>query len=442
MARTVRDANLETRAARLRLKPSDTRRREPYWRTLDQGAHLGYYKGDRGGAWVARLYTDGKYRKITLGIADDTSDADDHAVLDFKQAQAKARAWFSEQRRRADGLEPVAAGPYRVRDAVTDYLAWFKDHRRGLVTARTFAHAHIVPSLGDLELSRLTSTRIQAWHEALATQGVRKRSKDGKAPRQAAAPTDADGKRQRRATANRVLGVLKAALNRAWRGGKIGSDEAWRRVKPFRDADSAVVRYLTEAECVRLVNAASIDFRPLVRAALLTGCRYSELTGMRAADFNRDSGTVLIRASKSGKARHVVLTDEGRQFFGDMTAGKIGDATVFSRLDPADKDKATRKGWGKSDQQRPLTAACKVAKISPAVSFHVLRHTHASTLAMKGVPMGVIAAQLGHADERMTQRHYAHLAPSYVADTIRAHFPTLGILDPSNVTEFAPKAAG
>jgi hypothetical protein len=35
--------------------------------------------------------------------------------------------------------------------------------------------------------------------------------------------------------------------------------------------------------------------------------------------------------------------------------------------------------------------------------------------------------QLGHADTRMTEKHYAHLAPSYVADTIRAHFPTLGI---------------
>ena len=41
--------------------------------------------------------------------------------------------------------------------------------------------------------------------------------------------------------------------------------------------------------------------------------------------------------------------------------------------------------------------------------------------------MGVIAAQLGHSDTRMTEKHYAHLAPSYIADTIRAHFPTLGL---------------
>jgi site-specific recombinase XerD len=75
---------------------------------------------------------------------------------------------------------------------------------------------------------------------------------------------------------------------------------------------------------------------------------------------------------------------------------------------------------------RPFEA-CARAKIKPAISFHVLRHTHGSTLAMKGVPLGVIAQQLGHAGTRMTEKHYAHLAPSYVADTIRAHFPTLGI---------------
>ena len=74
-----------------------------------------------------------------------------------------------------------------------------------------------------------------------------------------------------------------------------------------------------------------------------------------------------------------------------------------------------------------------MAKISPAIGFHVLRHTHASMLAMKGVPMGVIAAQLGHADTRITEKHYAHLAPSYVADTIRGAFPNLGVAGDTNV---------
>jgi hypothetical protein len=57
---------------------------------------------------------------------------------------------------------------------------------------------------------------------------------------------------------------------------------------------------------------------------------------------------------------------------------------------------------------------------------------------MNGVPMGVIAAQLGHADTRMTEKHYAHLASNYVAQTIRANFPDLGIGGGSHVVPLRP----
>jgi site-specific recombinase XerD len=225
--------------------------------------------------------------------------------------------------------------------------------------------------------------------------------------------------RKRRATANRILTVLKAALNHAWKSSHVASDDAWRRVKPFRAVETARVRYLSEDECIRLVNACEPAFRNLVRGALLTGCRYSELTAMHVADFNADAGVVTVRESKVGKPRHVVLTDEGQHLFATLTVGKLRDEPIFTRRDGGT--------WGKSHQLRPMVEACHRAKIKPAVSFHVLRHTHGSTLAMRGVPMGVIAEQLRHSDTRMTEKHYAHLAPSYVAATIRAHFPILGI---------------
>ena len=120
-----------------------------------------------------------------------------------------------------------------------------------------------------------------------------------------------------------------------------------------------------------------------------------------------------------------MLTEEGRTLFSRLTAGRARDAKVFVRADG--------NPWGASHQQRPLAEACHRAGISPAITFHILRHSHGSSLAMRGVPMGVIAAQLGHADTRMTEKHYAHLAPSYVADTIRAQFPTLGIAGETNV---------
>ena len=420
MARTVRDTNLESRTARGRL----TARKKPYWRRIDQGSHVGYYKGKRSGAWIARYFLgDGKYAEGKLGTADDIQDPDGIAVLSFSQAQVKAREWFTEQARHAAGLGPDK--PYTVADAICGYLAWYKVHRKALMPTTKAAETHILPRLGDIELAKLTSPRIREWHEGLAASPARLRSGRGKPAQYRPAPTDADGRRRRKATANRVLTVLKAALNHAWHEGKVSSDEAWRRVKPFHDADAAKVRYLSGDECTRLINACEPDFRRLVQAALLTGCRYGELTAMTCGDFNADAGTVSVRNSKSGKPRHVPLNDEGAVFFEQITAGQESDKTAFLRADG--------KPWGMSHQRRRLEDAAKVAKVAD-VSFHIMRHSYGSALAMQGVPMGVIAAVLGHADTRMTEKHYAALAPSYVAETIRANLPKLGIVKEWNVT--------
>jgi integrase len=219
--------------------------------------------------------------------------------------------------------------------------------------------------------------------------------------------------------------VLKAALNHAYRDGHCGTDEPWRRVKPFKGADAPVVRAISAAECLRLVKACEPDFRDLVRAALVTGCRYGELTRMRVGDFNQGANTITVRLSKSGKARHVALASEGQRLFEQLTIGRASAEPIFVRADG--------RIWGASQQQRPLATASKAARVEPAVNFHIPRHTYASTLAMKGVSMAVIAAQLGHSDTRMTERHYAHLAPSYVADTIRAALTDFGFVESPSV---------
>ena len=51
----------------------------------------------------------------------------------------------------------------------------------------------------------------------------------------------------------------------------------------------------------------------------------------------------------------------------------------------------------------------------------------------RGCPLAVIAAQLGHADPRMVEKHYGHLAPSYVADTVRKAFGSLRIVEPARL---------
>jgi integrase len=426
VARTVRDTNLEKPAARARL----AHRGKPYWRVLESGLHLGYRRTKTGGgSWTARRFLgQGKYAECGLCLSDDLQEADGATVLTFSDAQAKAREWWKASQRAELGLAPLD-GPYTVSKALYDYF----DHRerrgsKGLAKDRGAARARILPALGDVELAKLNTKRIRDWHTGLATAQklVRTSRKVKKVQkRHAVGVMDADAVRARRATANRTLTVLKAALNQAFHDGRIVTDEAWRKVKPFREVDAPVVHFLSADGCRRIVNACEGAFRNLVRAALLSGCRYGELTRMRASDFNADAGTITVRESKSGKARHVALTDEGRSLFADLTAGRTGREPIFIRDDG--------KTWGPSHQQRPLDAATVRAKIEPATTFHILRHTYASALAMRGVPMGVIAAQLGHSDTRMTERHYAHLSPNYVAETVRAALPTLGILDNTNV---------
>ena len=279
-------------------------------------------------------------------------------------------------------------------------------------------------------MAKLTAKHIVDWRHGLAE--APRRIPTGKLAEQATRDfdaSDAEEVRRRRATANRVLTILKAALNHAFAEGLAASDAAWRRAKPFRSVDEARIRFLTPDEARRLCNACAPDFRALVQGALSTGMRYGELCRLRVADFNADAGTVTVRASKSGRSRHVAVADEGVALFRAVTAGKDGDALIFVRADGG--------AWGKSHQARPIAEASARAHIRPAATFHVLRHTYGSALAMRGVPMAVIQAQLGHADMRMTVKHYAHLAPNYVANTIRAELPPMAGFEAGNVVTLA-----
>jgi integrase len=189
------------------------------------------------------------------------------------------------------------------------------------------------------------------------------------------------------------------------------------------------VHYLELQECERLINICEPDFRQLVRAALLTGCRYGELVRLVSNDFNAKQGTIHLRETKNGKSRFVPLTQEGITFFKQATIGKLGNALIFTHNDGSP--------WGTSHQSRRLKDACAVAKIVPAISFHVLRHTYGSILASKGVPLQVIAELLGHSDTRITSQHYAYLMPSFVSDTLRANLPRFAKDEKMSIKKFA-----
>ncbi len=423
MARKVENPKVTSRSARARLPE----RREPYWTVISAGCALGYRKGSKGGTWIARLRDDtGKQHYESLGAADDARDPDDSTVFDFGQAQSRAREFFDKKNRELRGK--VASGPYTVEMALADYFKErFAKGSKGARADQYTANARIVPAFGPILLDKLTTPQIRDWHRALAKAPKLLRTKKGASERAIAKIEDESGQpgRARKATANRILTVLRAALNHAFHEGKTADDTPWRKVKPFKGADAPVIRYLKPDESVRLINACDPDFRRLVHGALVTACRYSELVRMTVNDFDRQARTVYVAEAKGQKPRHVALTDEGTRFFERITIGKPGDTRIFLREDG--------EPWGPSHQRRRLIEASLRAAIRPAATFHILRHTYASALAMKGVPLSVIAKQLGHADTRITERHYAHLCPSYVADTVRAALPDLGVEIKSNI---------
>jgi hypothetical protein len=231
MARSVRDARLETRSARAKLNPSG----KPYYRALDPGLHLGYRKGAAGGRWVLRWYKGkGVYEVETIGTADDKADADGEIVLDFRQAQALAREKHLEYTRIAKGL-PTKDGPYTVRACLEEYLSFLETNRKSARDVRYRAEALIFPQLGDVPCAELNPTILRKWRDSAATSAPRLRTPKGEKQKYRELEIDdAEASRRRRATANRVLTILKAALNRAWREGKISSDDAWRRVERSR----------------------------------------------------------------------------------------------------------------------------------------------------------------------------------------------------------------
>ncbi len=448
MARKVKDADLGSKAARAKLPRRPKKLRgKPYYRMLSKGLHLGFRQSERSdppnaGVWFVRTYAgDSIYNVQKIGQAeDDYHDPDGENIFSFEQAVEKALA--------TRGDKAKLTGPYKVKDAIADYLVVLAGKASEYDTERRL-NAYVPPALANKSVSDLTATELRKWHLAMAKMPARLRTKPGEEQRyREIDDSDEEAVRQRKLSANRLLGHLKAALNHAFAEGKVASDTEWRRVKPFRGVVAARVRYLKTEEARQLINAAEGDFRDLVQAALQTGCRYGELGRLKVEDFNPDAGTLTIRQSKTAKARHVVLTDEGQEFFRQTCVGRQGSETIFLKptKHPNGKPKEDKDGniirgrWKKSHQEDPMKEAVKRAKIDPPASFHSLRHTWASLAVMSGVPLNVVAHNLGHADTRMVERHYGHLAPSYIVDAIRAGAPRFGI-QPSNVKSFAKAGA-
>jgi integrase len=382
---------IQTREARSKL----TARDRPYYVELRRGLHLGYRKGTTAGSWLVREHRDGRFIKRRIGTTDDHLPADGVSVLTWAQAQSVA---LSPERPTV-----TVPGRFTVAQAWTDYC----ETRATPIDARELVMwaQFIGPTLSDKSIADLTTGQLQGWLAAQATKHGQRRKSTETDPRE----------RRRRAqyTANRRLNLLKAVLNDAFvkSPAAVPNDTAWRRVRAYRNVDRPRLVTVTEVEAGRLLNALPADIRALARGALYSGCRLGELEALTVADIGE--GAVHIRHSKSGRSRHVPLSREGRRFFEGATAGKAGSELVFAQVSRVTVSRAMR-------------AACKVAKISPAASFHDLRRSYGSLLINADTPVEVIQDLLGHADSRMTRRVYSHLQQQTLARYVTKNLPSFG----------------
>ena len=375
--RTKTGGIIGSASARARLAQS----REPYWAAIVRGCALGYRKGAKGGTWIARVREDGRQKYFALGAADDLNDGNG---LSYELALSEARKRFA--------LPGGASSRHNVGMVLDRYLEHLEASNppSTVLDARARIESILKPEFGEVPLAKLRAERITRWRDA----AVKGRKPD---------------------TVNRLVNILKAALNRAWRDDKlIADDTAWRQVAKLKGGGARKV-FLSAAQAkVLMAKCGSVGLKRLVQAALLTGARLGELVALRARDVDASTGTLEIAGGKTG-SRTVYLSSEGCAFFAAIAAGRKPDALLLSRDDGA--------AWGKNHHQKPFEAAVRAAGLLEETTFYALRHTHISLALLAGVNIQVLAENCG-TSVRMIESHYG----KFLRADRRAMFDKLKVL--------------
>jgi len=166
-------------------------------------------------------------------------------------------------------------------------------------------------------------------------------------------------------------------------------------------------------EAERFLDAADPEWRPMFTLALRTGLRIGELRALRWDDVDLVAGRLVVRrcdwrghlgTPKSGRNRELPLSGDALAAL--KTQRHLKGELVFC----AEGGRA----WKENEYKWPMWRACKKAGLRK-ISWHVLRHTFASHLVMKGVPLKAVQELMGHATIEMTLR-YSHLSPEIGAE--------------------------
>jgi integrase len=209
------------------------------------------------------------------------------------------------------------------------------------------------------------------------------------------------------ATVNRRMSAVGVTLTRAVEEG----DLVARPKLPHYAEDNVKERYVTvDEERAILVQLDQRDtqdttyIRNLAVFLLDTGFRFSEAF---AFQLDGDHAHLLHGTTKTGTGRRVPLTKRAR-----AAAENMLTSSTHTRL-------LTMKGKQSWDYVSHRFAAATKAVGCPDVTLHILRHTCASRLVQRGVPIYTVSKWLGHSSVSVTER-YAKLAPNSLSDALVA----------------------
>jgi len=192
-------------------------------------------------------------------------------------------------------------------------------------------------------------------------------------------------------TIYKELVTLRRALKLARQNGKYRLDPST-VIPPFRNRYQPRDRWLTEPEFTKLFKELPAPRQLWLLFAVLAGPRLSELEKTRWEDVDLDGGWILLRGTKTEKARRRVPIAPALAVA--LSAAKQATGPVVQE-------------WG--SVRRDLKAACERAAIT-RVTPNDLRRTFASWLKQSGQDSLVVAKLMGHTSTRMVELVYGHLS--------------------------------
>jgi integrase len=312
------------------------------------------------------------------------------------------------------GIEPASKTENEAQGPLTFGEAWKLYSEKWLPTlakARTEEaryEYHIAPRFADTPLDKIKPLDLEDFKGELTNKGL--------APK----------------TVMHVLCLVRSVFNKMAEWELYDGRVPTTKMK-MPKVDNARIRYLTPAEASDLMASLKeedITWWQMASLSLNAGLRLGEILDLAWSDLDLDAGVMHIRDGKEG-SRMAYINDTLKTIFQSMIPGRKSDPVFMVTMDTGRSPVSVTKVFPKVVNELGLNT--NVTDRRQRVVFHSLRHTFASWLAIKGVPLYTIATLMGHSTIEMTKR-YAHLCP----DT---HRQAIGEIDAIN-NQASSTAAG